>query len=144
MPNGYQKPLLHDLYDTYIIASVVHNQKSVMFCWVPSHVGIHVNERVDALAKLALNEPYTNIKIPYTDLIYYAKFSLRKKWQTFLDQQAQNKLHSVHPEFGLWSDSSQERRRDELVLCRLRIGHTYLTHRCARLRCPRLDCPPAC
>ena len=35
-----------------------------MFCWVPSHVGIQGNERVDALARLALNEPYSNIKIP--------------------------------------------------------------------------------
>ena len=100
-----------------------------MFCWVPSHVSIQGNERVDALAKLALNEPCTNIKIPYTDLIYYAKFYLRQKWQTFWDQQTQNKLHSVQPELGLWPDSSQERRRDELVLSRLRIGHTYLTHR---------------
>ena len=35
----------------------------------------------------------------------------------------------MHPELGLWSHSSQERRRDELILCRLRIGRTYLTHR---------------
>ena len=103
-----------------------------MFCWVPSHVGIQGNERVDVLAKLALNEAYTNIKIPYTDLVYYAKLHLRKNWQFFWDQQVQSKLHAVHPELGLWPHSSQERRRDELILCRLRIhgiGHTYLTHR---------------
>ena len=47
-------------------------------CWVPSHVGIQGNERVDVLAKLALIEAYTNIKIPYTDLVYYAKSHLRK------------------------------------------------------------------
>ena len=130
----WDHPLLHDIYDTYI-TSVVHNQKSVMFCWVPSHVGIQGNERVDALAKLALNEPCTNIKIRYTDLIYYAKFYLRQKWQTFWD-----KLHSVHPELGLWPDSSQERRRDELVLSRLHIRHTYLTHRHLLVGDP----PPVC
>ena len=45
-----------------------HQHKSVMFCWVPSHVGIQGNEEVDVLAQLALNEAYTNIKIPYGDL----------------------------------------------------------------------------
>ena len=100
-----------------------------MFCGVPSHVGIQGNERVDVLAKLALNEAYTNIKIPYTDLVYYAKLHLRKNWQFFWDQQVQSKLHAVHPELGLWPHLSQKRRRDELILCRLRIGHTYLTHR---------------
>ena len=92
-------------------------------------VGIQGNERVDVLAKLALNEPYTNIKIPYTDLVYYTKLHLREKWQFFWDQQIQSKLHAAHPELGLWPHSSQERRRDELILCRLRIGHTCLTHR---------------
>ena len=57
-----------------------------MFCWVPSHVGIQGNERVDALARLALNEPYTNIKIPYTDILsyMYVKLHLRKKLAVFL------------------------------------------------------------
>ena len=64
-----------------------------MFCWVPSHVGIQGNERVDALARLALNEPYTNIKIPYTDILSYVKLHLRKNWQFFWDQQVQSKLH---------------------------------------------------
>ena len=97
-----------------------------MFCWVPSDVGNQGNERVDVLAKLALSEAYTNIKIPYTDLVYYAELHLRKNWQFFWDQHVQSKLHAVHPELGLWPHSSQERRRDELILCRLRIGHTYI------------------
>ena len=75
-------PLLHDIYEHYTYAQ--HQHKSVMFCWVPSHVGIQGNERVDALARLALNEPYTNIKIPYTDLVCYTKLHLRKKLAVFL------------------------------------------------------------
>ena len=99
-----------------------------------------IRTRVDVLAKLALNEAYTNIKIPYTDLVYYAKFHLRKNWQFFWDQQVQSKLHAVHPELGLWPHSSQERRRDELILCRLHIGHTHLTHRHLLVGDP----PPVC
>ena len=55
-----------------------------MFCWVPSHVGIHGNEGVDVLAKLALIEAYTNIKIPYTDLVYYAKSHRLSRMAIFL------------------------------------------------------------
>ena len=51
-------PLLPDIFDSY--RCMRHQHKSVMFCWVPSHVGIQGNERVDALAKLTLNEPYTS------------------------------------------------------------------------------------
>ena len=111
-----------------------------MFCLVPSYVGIQGNERVDAFARLALNEPYTNIKIPYTDLVCYTKLHLRKNWQSFWDEQVQSKLHAVHPELGLWPHRSQERRRDELILCRLRIGHTHLTHRHLLVGDP----PPVC
>ena len=60
-------PLLHDIFEYHTYAQ--HQHKSVLFCWVPSHVGIQGNERVDALARLALNESYTNIKIPYADLV---------------------------------------------------------------------------
>ena len=132
-------PLLQDIFDLYTTCAT-HLHKCVMFCWVPSHVGIQGNERVDALARLALNEPYTNIKIPYTDLVCYTKLHLPKKWQSFWDEQVQSKLHAVHPELGLWPHSSQERRRDELILCRLRIGHTHLTHRHLLVGDP----PPVC
>ena len=121
----HDHPVLQDIFDSY--TRVIYLHKSVMFCWVPSHVGIQGNERVEW--RLDLNEPYTNIKIPYTNLLSYVKLHLRKNWQFFWDRQVQSKLHMVHPELGLWLHSSQERRRDELILCRLRIGHAYLTHR---------------
>ena len=47
---------------------------------------------------MVLSEAYTNIKIPYTDLIYHAKLYLRKNWQFFWDQQVLSKLHAVYPE----------------------------------------------
>ena len=77
--------LQHHELEYYTYAQ--HQHKSVMFCWVPSHVGIQGNERVDALVRLALNEPYTNIKIPCIDLVCYAKLHLRKNWQSFWDKQ---------------------------------------------------------
>ena len=55
-----------------------------MFCWVPSHVGIQGNERVDVLAMLALNEPYTNIKIPPYRSIIICKVASPEKLAVFL------------------------------------------------------------
>ena len=39
-----------------------------------------------------------------------------------------NKLHSVKPVLGDWQSSYRRCRKDEVVLCRARIGHTYMTH----------------
>ena len=46
-----------------------------------------------------------------------------------------NKLHSVKPVLGDWRC-----RKDEVVLCRARIGHTHLTHSYIL----RKDPPPLC
>ena len=39
--------------------------KTVLFCWVPSHVGIRGNELADAAAKAALNEELTIMTLPW-------------------------------------------------------------------------------
>ena len=46
----------------------------------------------------------------------------------------------MHPEVGLWPYSSQKRQRDEPILCRLGIGHTYRTYRHVFVGVP----PPVC
>ena len=39
-----------------------------------------------------------------------------------------NKAHSVKPVLGGWQSSYRRCRKDEVVLCHARIGHTHLTH----------------
>ena len=51
-----------------------------------------------------------------------------------------NKLHSVKPVLGDWQSSYRRCRKDEVVLCRARIGHTHLTHSYIL----RKDPPPLC
>ena len=42
---------------------VRYQEKRVLFYWIPSHVGIRVNEKADAAAKAGLSRRVTNIPI---------------------------------------------------------------------------------
>ncbi|KAG1674651.1 Heat shock protein cognate 4 [Nymphon striatum] len=68
------------------------------------HVGISGNEKADFAAKSAL--------------------SLPSKW----DGEINNKLHAIKPKLGEWALAYRKSRKEESILCRLRVGHTYLTH----------------
>jgi len=102
--------------------------KSIVLAWIPSHVGIRGNEKVDALAKDALNLNITNMKIPYTDFKVNINTFIRNKWQTIWDTFPNNKLHAIQPTVGRTHHTCIQKRREDVVLTRCRIGHTYLTH----------------
>ncbi|KAG1677303.1 RNA-directed DNA polymerase from mobile element jockey [Nymphon striatum] len=46
------------------------------------------------------------------------------KW----DGEINNKLHAIKPKLGEWALAYRKSRKEESILCRLRVGHTYLTH----------------
>ncbi len=39
-----------------------------------------------------------------------------------------NKLHAIQPSLGRWPGTRRNTCREEVVLARIRLGHTYLTH----------------
>ncbi len=39
-----------------------------------------------------------------------------------------NKLHAIQPYLGRWPGSRRNACGEEVVLARIRLGHTYLTH----------------
>ena len=124
------RQLVQEIKDWLIL---IHSRKKVTvnFCWVPSHVGIGGNERADAAAKSAAMRAHpTNVKIPHLDFKSKINLYIMGKWQDYWSNLQSNfKLKSIRPLVSPWGSSCYLDRRSSVVITRLRIGHTYLTHR---------------
>ena len=111
-----------------LLSDLSNSQKEIVLCWIPSHIGIDGNEKVDSLAKIGLELNPTDTKIPYTDLKPTINEMIHAEWQTRWNTLKENKLFSIQKEIIPRSQTLQKRRRDETVLTRLKLGHSHLTH----------------
>ena len=100
----------------------------IVFCWLPSHVGIKGNEKADIAAKSALTLNISDLKIPFTDFKPSINTFVHNKWQMSWNAAVFNKLHSIMPSLGEWQPNYRIDRKEEVTLARLRIGHTFITH----------------
>ncbi|GFN81296.1 ribonuclease hi [Plakobranchus ocellatus] len=94
------------------------------------NVGIQGNENVDKLAKAALNRASCSGKlICWSDLKPKVNFYIHTVWLENWDAEGANKLHGVLPNLGedLSKRGEGAGRKWETVMCRLRVGHTWLT-----------------
>ncbi|GBN85376.1 hypothetical protein AVEN_45877-1 [Araneus ventricosus] len=98
---------------------------NILFCWVPSHVGITGNETADYAAKSS--SCFLVQGLPYSDIKKHFSCRIFSSWQGTWDLQIHNKLHSIKPTVCLWPILSI--REVDVKLTRLRIGHTRFTHR---------------
>ena len=60
--------------------------KDVLFCWLPSHVGIKGNEAADVKAKASLDLEISNFKLPCTDFKPFINRYILSKWQLSWDR----------------------------------------------------------
>ena len=111
---------------------LLHSQRqiNIEFCWVPSHVGVRGNELADEAAKHAASSPGSStLRISCADFKLFIREFCRNKWQDQWSNLNSNfKQKSVKPSVQPWSYLGMD-RRSSIVLTRLRIGHTFLTHR---------------
>ena len=121
----WQNPLIRNILDVY---ENLHERNDIVFCWVPSHVGIKGNELADRHAKLALTLPPGNRHIPFTDSRCGIRQFIMNRWQATWQNATSNKLRQIKPSVSEVTPSYGTVRKEEVVLCRARIGHTYLTH----------------
>jgi ribonuclease HI len=110
--------------------SYLLQESDIIFCWLPGHIGIQGNEAADKAAKTALNNEILPFKVPYCDFKPLVNSFVKTVWQTSWEDPLNhnNKLFSIKPVLGECPLSSRSSRREEIVLCRIRIGHSYLTH----------------
>ena len=94
------------------------------------HIGIYGNEKVDKIAKESLNKEVTNFKIPFNNFKPFINKYFCDKWRTLWDETPFNKLKEIQPIVNHHRLVPKLSRREEIVLARLRIGHTRVTHSC--------------
>lgn len=117
-------PLIQQILKRYFDLS---STKTIIFCWIPSHINIKGNEEADKEAKIAINQPAANIKIPFTDFKHHIRIYIRSLCQNSWVMNKFNKLFQIKPNF-FDTYPYPANRKEQVVLTRCRIGHSYVTH----------------
>ena len=100
-----------------------------IFLWIPGHCGIAGNVRADYWAKRAHNKPVmTHISVSYREFLPRIRECAAERFGNIWQEYRDTFLKELKPVAGLWSSSVRSTRREEIVLARLRLGHTVLTH----------------
>jgi Holliday junction resolvase-like predicted endonuclease len=112
------------------IIRLAARKKSVQLCWVPSHINVAGNETADQNARNAAmsDDEIDFLHIPHRDYYSTIKKKCTMMWQNEWYSVTNNKLRSIEDTIRVWLSSQNSVRRVEVVLTRLRIGHTKLTH----------------
>ena len=83
---------------------------------------------VDKQAKTSLSLEPTSFKIPFSNFKPSINKYILEEWQTSWNNSIGNKLLDIKPTIGEYQSVVRNIRREEVVLARLRLGHTRVTH----------------
>ena len=114
----------------------------ITFCWIPGHKDITGNEDADRAAKYALSKAQPeNFELQCTDVFMKIRPFISSLWQERWDKEMDNKLHAIMPQIDEKYYSECTKRKDEVIINRLKIGRTRLTH---SFRMENRPHPPLC
>ena len=103
-------------------------KKENVLCWILSPTGILGNEMVDQQAKTSLSLEPTSFIIPFSNFKPSINKYILDQWQTSWNNSIGNKLLDIKQTIGEYRSVVRNIRKEEVILARLRLGHTRVTH----------------
>jgi hypothetical protein len=105
----------------------LHVDRRITFVWVPSHIGTTGNTAVDSVVKAGVSLAISNAEIPHTDFKPLISSHVKSCWQLSWNSDMNKKLFKIQPVIKQFI-ANHLPRRYEILIYRLRAGHTYLAH----------------
>lgn len=106
------------------------SKKYIRFIWTPSHCNIRGNEEADKAARNAINNPnsLTLSRMLPADINRSVDKYCTQLWISDWRQVTENKLREIKHSVEPWPKLKNSNRKEEVIINRLRIGHTRFTH----------------
>lgn len=124
--------MIRNIIEKYNDIIINNNNATIILNWVPSHIGIEANEKVDGLAKRAAlsKQPTFAIHVPMScqeSKKLYIK-AIYNRWERQWQDVKAQKPHWLRNSIFERSPALSFERKDQVIINRLRIGHTNISH----------------